>query len=101
MNRHPSKRTWVRIVTEEAKAAGVDPVAVMAGSVRPGFAPVRWRAWRRLVDAPQGYSLAGIGKVSGFHWSAVMYGVHRLAGVSPREIYLRGMHVERNRTNAS
>ena len=84
----PSKRTWIQIATQEAEREGVSPVAVMAGVRHGPITRARWRAWERLKRENPSYSLAGIGRVTGFHHTTVMFGLMRLAGVSAREMKL-------------
>jgi hypothetical protein len=87
--RQPCAKTWTRVATEEAIASGVDPCAVLAGIKRRPLVDVRRRAWRRLKDAPQGYSLAGIGRVSGFNHATIIEGLRLLGEKSCGDAALR------------
>lgn len=80
--RHPPKETWIALVTDESSALGVDPVPVLAGVPGELLSRIRWRAWRRAQSL--GFSVHGIGVVSGFDHTSVRYGISRLAQIEGR-----------------
>jgi hypothetical protein len=82
----PSARRWQVVATQEAVAAGLDPVKLMAGVITRGYPQARWRAWARLRAENPRYSLIGIGRVSGYHWASVIYGLRRQHGESHNQI---------------
>lgn len=77
----PSKALWIAIATEEAFKAGLDPEDVIDGYKGHKAAKCRWRAWRRLLDMPAGYTVAGVGRISGWSHTDIAYGMRRLLGI--------------------
>ncbi len=78
--KQPSQSHWQRVATQEAEAAGLDPVKLLAGVKTRGYPQARWRAWARLKAEDHRYSLIGIGRVSGFDHSSVHHGLNRISG---------------------
>lgn len=84
----PSKAQWIDAATRCAEAVGVAPANVMAGVQDRKTALARWLAWEAMSKLP-GVSVAGIGRVSGFHHTSVMYGLGRLAqGSTPFQTWM-------------
>lgn len=83
----PSKALWRSVATDEAAKAGLDPEDVLDGYKGHRAARARWCAWRRILDDPEGYSAAGVGRVSGWSHTDVIYGMRRLAGETAQQIH--------------
>lgn len=73
--RWPSTEVWVETVRQESERVGA-PFPRSLASIRGRCALARWRAFERLSRE---YSLAGIGRVSGFDHTSVIHGLRRLA----------------------
>jgi hypothetical protein len=82
----PSAKVWIRVASEEAVAAGLDPVRLMAGDKARPYVKARWRAWARLREENPRYSLIGIGRRTGHDHSSVRYGLLRLRGFSSDQV---------------
>lgn len=82
----PSKAEWVAIATQKAQEARVSPSLVMSGSKRKGARSARWEAWKAILEANPGYSIAGLGRVSGFDHTAILHAMKRLNGASAKSI---------------
>lgn len=106
----PSFEEWHRAALDEARKAKVPLRLVISGNKLPAV-PVeygriceeqrraclerqkaivaRWKAWRRLKDNPR-YSLAGIGRATGWHHTSIMHGLDRLKELELPSLVLRG-----------
>lgn len=73
----PSKAEWVRIATVVAREAQVSPCKLLAGVRERRICEARWKAWRAILIASPNYSIAGVGRVSGFHWTTILHGLER------------------------
>lgn len=82
----PTDGEWIGAVKTEADLAGVDYRKVLAGARLPQIVFARWRAFQRILDEFPNYSIAGLARTSGFHHSSILYGVSRLAGMSPKRV---------------
>lgn len=73
----PPRELWMALVYTESAWGHISPVTVFARDRRREPARVRFRAWRacRLF----GYSLPGIGAISGYDHTSVLSGIRRLA----------------------
>lgn len=78
-----SPRKWKIVATEEALAAGLNPIQVLAGCKQRKFVEARWRAWRRL--SAKGYSYASIGAASSYNHTTVMHGCDHARQTARRE----------------
>ena len=83
----PPREVWIEAATQEARRSRVQPSLVMAGGLGDRVVRARWRAWRRVKDADPGYSLAGIGRISGFHHTTVRYSILRDRGEEEKIAY--------------
>jgi hypothetical protein len=78
--REPPADAWIKIATQVAKDACIRPTLVLDGTKTIPVVRARWRAWRIIKDTFPETSLAGIGRVSGFHHTTVLYGIARDRG---------------------
>ena len=83
MGKTPSAKHWCRVATEEAEAAGLDPVKLLAGEKSKGYPLARWKAFARLKNEDPDYSLSGMARVSSFDHASIRYGLRRLQGHGP------------------
>ncbi len=81
----PTFAEWVAIASEMAQEAGIRRCDLLGPNHSKAVFPVRWRAWRAMKDRNPRYSVAGIGRVSGFDATSVRYGLMRLAESAPLE----------------
>lgn len=77
----PPKWLWITAAHEEAADGGVDPEDVLGGYKGHAVCRARWRAWKRILDLPDGYSARGLAKVCGWSSSDISYGVRRVGGL--------------------
>lgn len=77
----PPKWLWIAVATDEAFKAGLDPEDIIDGYKGHKAARCRWRAWRRLLDMPEGYTVSGVGRITGWSHTDILYGMRRLRGI--------------------
>lgn len=76
----PTAEQWIAAASHRAREAELKPSAVIGPTLHRAASLARWRAWNDLRQANPSLSMAGIGRVSGFHHTSVRYGLLRLAG---------------------
>ena len=81
-SKRPSISHYRSVVIEEATKAGVCHQDALSGKRYNGICYARFRAWRRLRD--MGYSLPGIGAVSGKHHTSILHGIRQINEMEPR-----------------
>lgn len=74
----PSFEEWRTVALEAATEAGVCHMAVIRGDRNKAVCWARWRAWKKLMAMDDSYSLAGVGRVSGWDHTSVRFGLLRL-----------------------
>ena len=84
----PPAELWTSIAIEEAVRAFLPPNAVLNGDKRHRASLARWRAWKRLLDMPENFTIAGVARVSGWDHTTILYGLKRLKGLTAAEAKL-------------
>jgi len=75
----PTFQEWHAIASETAQEFGLRPSTILGPAQTSRVCTVRWEAWRRLKASNPRFSLAGIGRTTGFDHTSVRYGLMRLA----------------------
>lgn len=85
--KHPSKEVWITAATLEAQKRSLKPHEVMAGYPRThAHVAARWAAWASLLETDR-YSIAGVGKTSGFNHASVIWAMRRLKSGEVQRAY--------------
>lgn len=91
----PSREEWIAAATGAAKEARLRPGDVMAGCRLRAAVRARQKAWRHVLEAYPHVTVAGLARVSGFHWTSILHGLGRLNRRRESSQQLMGAHVRR------
>lgn len=78
----PTDQEWIDIATQKAREARVRPSDLMAGSRLPKVIAARWAAWQAIMALNPRYSLAGVGRTTGFDHTSIRHALLRAGGAS-------------------
>jgi hypothetical protein len=82
--RQPSKQEWIWEASLMAAKHGVTLSAILSGNRARGPAQARWEAFEATLTRYPHCSIAGLGRISGFHHATILNGLRRLrAGIRP------------------
>lgn len=79
--RTPPQEIWTAAATQAATEAGVPLAQVVGPFKNRKAATARWRAWKHVLDQNPQYSIAGLGRASGWDHSSIIWGLRRLGGM--------------------
>lgn len=91
----PSREEWVAAATRAAREAHLRPGDVMAGCRLRAAVRARQKAWRRILEAHPHVTVAGLARVSGFHWTSILHGLGRLSRRRDSSQQIMAAHVRR------
>lgn len=80
----PPESGWAYIAMWHALLDGQRPAAVLAGTSYAA-ARCRQRAWKSTLETYPQASIIGLGRVSGFDHTTILYGLRRLGGATRAE----------------
>lgn len=75
----PTEGEWIGAATQAALEAGIYPQWVLGTGSTRRVSRARWKAWKMLLDSNPDFTLAGVGRASGYDHTSVRYGLRRLA----------------------
>lgn len=75
----PTEQEWLEVATQVATERGLRPSLLMGGKIDPAYTAARWAAWRALKDRSPAYTLAGVGRVSGYDHSSLVNAFRQMA----------------------
>lgn len=78
----PTDQEWIAAATYRANEGGLKPHLVIAGVCRRQHAIARWKAWQDLMHGNPAYTLAGVGRATGFDHTSIRYGLGRLREIT-------------------
>lgn len=79
----PSSDEWFAAAYAAARETQTRPADVLSGSPKPRCALARRIAWQAVLDGNPRVSVAGLGRVSGFDHTAILWSLGRLNGRGP------------------
>lgn len=86
----PSWDAWEAAVKAYAEIDGVSSGEIFSGKRSKRVTAARWKAFKAILDTHPRCSIAGLGRVSGFHYATILHGLKRLSGASDKEVRVSG-----------
>jgi hypothetical protein len=78
--KQPPADVWINACRTEAALAGVGVKSVLMGHLSKPVVRVRWKAFARVLNENQYYTVIGLARTSGFDHTTILYGLARLRG---------------------
>lgn len=89
---NPPRVAWIKAATIAARNAGLSYDEVIGGRTHAA-AQARWEAYAAILEKYPRVSLAGLGRVSGYHHATIMHGLLRRRGAGYKELRARGRSI--------
>lgn len=74
----PSKELWIETVRTFAAERGISLTDALAGRRHRPYVLARMKAWRAILARPEGYSIMGVARRSGFDHTTILHSQKRL-----------------------
>lgn len=87
----PSKDEWIDAAKIEAAKAMVPLAHVLGGKTYREAVRARWAAWKAVLDANPNYSIAGVGRISGYGHDTILHSLKRMGNVPAKLIRTPGV----------